>query len=349
MTNTDFQLKTVATVAILAYGTAKMLGPSLMTKVKRNLPDVTGKIFVITGTTSGTGFAAAQAVAEKGGEVVLLNRPSSRADAALEKLRGNVPDGKFVPISCDLQDFASVRNAAEEIKGKYDKLYCLSNNAGIMATPDKATKDGYDTQMQTNHLSHFLLTSKLFPLLVAGSKEFGDARIVNHSSMARQGPPDGLEEKYFGRNGGNLGGDEVKGMSGGPWERYGQSKLANSVFTQALHDKLQAKKKFKSIRAVAAHPGGAKTGLGTHLAGNNVVKKFFWTVVSTLFMQSAEDGSTGLLKGMMDPEAKSGKLYGPLGLAGAPISNPLKPHETDAAAKKMLWRMSEEATGKFEI
>ena len=142
----------------------------LYNKFTKTLPSLEGKTFVITGTTSGTGFVAARTVAEKGGEVVLLNRPSSRATDSLKKLQIAVPNGKFVSIECDLQDFDSVRSAVQEIKSKYTKIYCLANNAGIMATPDAATKDGYDTQMQTNHLSHFLLTAELYPLLEAAAK-----------------------------------------------------------------------------------------------------------------------------------------------------------------------------------
>ena len=159
--------------------------------VKEELPsDVSGKVFVITGTTSGTGFVAAKTAAQLGGEVVMLNRDSSRVADMLDKLKKEVPEGKFVAVECDLQDFSSVRKAIQEIKSKYSKIYCLANNAGIMATPDKATVDGYDTQMQTNHLSHFLITAELLPLLEAEANEAaGDARIVNHSSNARHLTP----------------------------------------------------------------------------------------------------------------------------------------------------------------
>ncbi len=155
---------------------------------------------MITGTTSGTGLVAARTVAELGGEAVLLNRSSKRVDAMLRSLKEAVPYGKFVAIECDLQNFETVRKAANEIKSRYDAIYCLANNAGIMATPDEATVDGYDTQMQTNHLSHFLLTAELFPLLEAEAEANSDARIVNHSSFGRlHTPNDRLEEKYFGK------------------------------------------------------------------------------------------------------------------------------------------------------
>jgi len=311
----------------------------VFTDFEKTVPSLAGKVFVITGTTSGTGFVAAQTAAKHGGEVVLLNRPSKRSEDSLEKLRAAVPGGKFVAIPCDLQDFASVRTACGEIKAKYDKVYCLANNAGIMAHDDIATKDKFDIQMQTNHLSHFLLTAELFPLLVNAEEEYGDARIVQHSSGARQGTRNGLEEKYFGPNGGNLGGNAVGMFSGPNFYRYCQSKLANSVFSHALHEKLQAKG--MKIRAVCAHPGGSKTSLFAHLDQ---------AAFSNFNLQSAEDGAVGLMKGMMDPNAGSGKLYGPNGFSGPVYDLPLRSYETDAASKKMLWEMSEEATGvKFDI
>lgn len=315
---------------------------------KAELPDVTDKTFVITGTTSGTGYIAAQTVAEKGGEVVMLNRKSSRATEALTKLKEAVPNGNFVSIECDLQDFSSVRRAAEEIKSKYKKIYCLANNAGIMATPDKATVDGYDTQMQTNHLSHFLLTAELFPLLEAEAKDNGDARIVNHSSGARH-MTQALEEKYFGKNGGNLGGDEMKVMAGPCFDRYAQTKLANSVFTYGLDERLQVCK--SHVRAVSCHPGGSDTNLGDHLNFGYFTNKLF-KFVAPMMMQTPEDGSMGLLLGMMHPDAESGVLYGPKnsGLSGKAVPNPPKPYETDSEAIAMLWKTSEEATGvKFDL
>jgi len=104
----------------------------LYNKMKQDIPSLEGKVFVITGTTSGTGLVAARTVAEKGAEVVLLNRKSKRSEASLEKLKAEVPSATFVPVECDLQDFDSVRSAIKQVKAKYDKIYCLSNNAGIM-------------------------------------------------------------------------------------------------------------------------------------------------------------------------------------------------------------------------
>jgi len=338
-------------------------------KFEKELPNVGGKVFVITGTTSGTGYIAAETVAKHGGEVLLLNRASPRSVASYEKLKKSVTNGIFVPIDCDLQDFQSVKEACAKIKSLgYTNIYCLSNNAGIMAVDDTITKaDGYEVQMQTNHLSHFLLTSELFPLLVEGSKKYGDARIVQHSSAARLATEHNrLEEKYFTKKtmNGQLGGNELTSfMKGGPWYRYHQTKLANSVFNHALHDKLQAStnKDVRNIIATCAHPGGSTTNLADHLnaQSNFLVRNILLPVFFCVFFQSAQDGSMGLLRGMMDAKAKiqSGILYGPKlklpnsqSMSGYAIPNPPTPCEIDAQSKEMLWNVSEKAIGqKFNI
>lgn len=327
-------------------------------KFDSTLPSVDGKVFAITGTTSGTGFVAAQTAAKHGGEVLLLNRPSERAVASLERLKAAIPDGKFVPIDCDLQDFDSVRKAVKEIKDKgYTSIYCLSNNAGIMAVPDELTKDGFDKQMQTNHLSHFLLTKELFPFIVSASKKYGDARIVQHSSGGRHMTADNqLHEKYLTKQekNGMLGGESSSFMSGGEWERYFQTKLANSVFSKALHDKLTSSSDtdVQNIMSLCAHPGGSKTNLGDHLQMGNPFTTLMGTAFIALFMQSAEDGAMGLIKAMMDSREnlQSGSLYGPKRMSGYPIINPPKTYEVDSKAKEMLWSASEKATGdQFNI
>lgn len=324
-------------------------------KFKEELPNVEGKVFLITGTTSGTGFVAAQTAAEKGGEVVCLNRKSQRAEDATKKLQEAVPNGKFVNIECDLQDFESVKKAAEQVKAKYKSIYCLACNAGIMMTPDKATKDGCDTQMQTNHLSHFILTAELFPLLEAeannnNNNSGGDARVVFHSSGARDMANKGLEKQYFEKKGGNLGGNGGSiFFGGGSMTRYAQTKLANSVMMYAMHEKLESKG--SKVRVIACHPGGSATNLGDNF---NLpwYEALLFKLLCKYMMQSPEDGTMGLLVGMMVPDAKSGLLYGPAknGMSGPAVPNPPKNYETDPAAMKMMWETSEETTGvKFDI
>jgi len=207
-----------------------------------------------------------------------------------------------------------------------------------MATPDKATVDGYDEQMQTNHLSHFLLTAQLYPLLEKYNGD--DARIVNHSSGGRHMTPNhGLERQYFEKNGGNLGGSDMsKGMGGAPpFLRYFQTKLANAVFTKALHQKLQAKD--SKVKAICADPGMSVTSLADHMGGGGNMKAWADKV------QTAEDGAMGIIKGMMDPAAESGVHYGPATTKGPAVVNEAKPYELDPEAMTMLWETSEVATG----
>ena len=157
-------------------------------KAVSQIPSLSGKTIAITGTTSGTGLVAAQNVAKKGAQVLLLNRKSDRSKKSYDLLKETCPEADFINIECDLQNFSSVKKATKIIIDKYKNgLDVLCNNAGVMALKDQATTDGFDVQMQTNHLSHFLLTKELMPLLKIAADNNGEARIINHSSIARFG------------------------------------------------------------------------------------------------------------------------------------------------------------------
>jgi len=273
--------------------------------LKNHSQDMTGKVVAITGTTSGTGYVCAREVAKKGATVILLNRSSERAENSLAQLNKEVPTGNFDSIVCDLQNFDSVRKAMETVKSKYEVIDVLVNNAGVMALKDQATSDGFDVQIQTNVLSHFLVTKELYPLMLKSKQ----ARIVNHSSMARLGPP--LEAKYFEANGGNLGGDgteeENMNFKGPRWLRYHQTKLANAAFTYGLKNQFE-KAGVSNVISLLAHPGLALTELQVTTAADGGMDG------NSDFMnqaQSAEDGATGIIRAAMDPEAKSGNFYGP--------------------------------------
>lgn len=306
--------------------------------------DMTNKVVAITGTTSGTGFICAREIAKKGATVILLNRRSERSENALVQLQESVPEGIFDMVDCDLQNLESVKNAVSSIKSKYEVIDVLVNNAGVMALKDQATVDGYDIQMQTNVISHFLITKELFPLL----KKSQEARIVNHSSMARLGGP--LMMEYFEKNGGDLGGDEpddeTAGFRGPRWERYHQTKLANAVFTYGLQKKLEAAK-ISNIIPLLAHPGLARTNLQVTTAedGGMDAKSEFMNQA-----QSAEDGATGIIRAAMDPDAKAGNFYGPMaGWTGYP--DLLIPEEllTDDSNININWQGCEKAVGVFDI
>lgn len=309
--------------------------------INNHSQDMTGKVVAITGTTSGTGYYCAREVAKLGAEVLLLNRSSERSSTSLENLKNEVPNGTFRAIECDLQDFESVRNAIAKITAEYDVIDVLCNNAGVMAMPDVATKDGYDVQMQTNCISHFLLTNGLFQLI----KKSSDGRIVNHSSMARLGPP--LEEQYFGKNGGNLGGDgteeENNSFKGPRWMRYHQTKLANCAFTYGLIEKMESKG-ITNIKSLVAHPGLAATQLQVTTAKAGGMQG------GTDFMQmaqTAEDGATGIIRCCVDPEAKSGDFYGPEQWMGFPDKITPEDYLSSSENIRINWDGCEAAVGEF--
>merc|ERR1712157_154476 len=167
-----------------------------------------------------------------------------------------------------------------------------------------------------------------------------------------------LREKYFTQKekNGMLGGDQETGfMKGPPWERYMQSKLANSVFCLALHEKLAAstQPQHKNILSLCAHPGSAKTNIMDHIKDEwSATKTFFMDIIEDLVLQTSEDGAMGLLKAMMDTKenVEGGALYGPRMMTGYPIAMPPKDHESDAESKTMLWKTSEAAIGaSFEL
>ncbi len=312
--------------------------------IRNHGQDMTNKIVAITGTTSGTGFVCAREIAKKGATVILLNRESSRSVISHQKLLASVPNGKFDPIVCDLQIFSSVENAVNQIKEKYDVLDVLVNNAGVMALRDRATSDGYDVQIQTNVLSHFKLTKDLFPLLRKSSQ----ARIVNHTSMARLGGP--LKREYFERKGGNLGGDgtEMENFQfrGPRWKRYHQTKLANANFTYGLKQKLEVEN-ITNVIPLLAHPGLARTQLQVTTASDGGMDG------NSDFMgqaQSPEDGATGIIRACMDPTAKPGDFYGPVsGWSGYPDLLPPEDLLLDESNIQINWEGCEKAVGKFEF
>lgn len=312
---------------------------------EKSLPKLAGMTVAITGTTSGTGYIAAVACAKKGAEVIVLNRESGRLAESLEKMRKEANGGKISSISCDLQNFASVRKAAAELKEKCGErgLDVFACNAGIMAFPNKATIDGFDVQMQTNQVSHFLLVKEVLPLLKTVAEQKGEARIVICSSRARLGEP--LEAKFFGPSGAPL-------ENTTPRQRYHHSKLANVLFAHALTTKLSAAGLSK-IKAVTAAPGVALTALVNNSESWEMpnVPRCLWGY----FLQSPEDGTMPLLTAMLMPGVRSadfvlpskgafcsGETRGPVRTIRAPLPAE-ETHCADPKAQEMLWAECERA------
>ena len=320
------------------------------------IPSLEGKTIAITGTTSGTGFIAAKTVAEKGAKTLLLNRKSDRSKESYDLLMDTCSGADFVNVECDLQSFSSVKKASGIINHLCeDGLDVLCNNAGVMALKDQPTMDGFDIQMQTNHLSHFLLTKELFLSLKKAEEKRSEARIVNHSSISRFGAKK-LEAKYFEKKGGRLGGNGsgvlnkiLLGMIliNARWYRYSQTKLANAAFTACLHEKLQAKN--SNIKALIAHPGLAITDLQSTTIKDGGMGSFM-TGKMMGGGQTMEDGAIGIIKCIANAEAMSGDFYGPgsgkMDMKGPVVKFDLEELYDNRETKDLLWNKSCEAIGQ---
>lgn len=298
------------------------------------MPDLAGKIIVVTGGNSGLGYESVKAFARKGAEVILACRSLEKGEEAKAEIRKEVTDGNIRVMLLDLGDLSSVRAFVDALKKEYKKLNVLLNNAGIMMTPYFKTKDGFEGQFGTNHLGHFALTALLIDLLL----KTPGSRIVNVSSGAHRNGVMDFENLQY---------ENGKGYSAG--KAYGRSKLSNLLFTYELQRKLESKG--KDTIAVAAHPGVAMTNLARHMQEKLIFKLllpfFRWMT------QSPAMGALPQIRASVDAEVKGGEYYGPDGKRewkGFPVvvqSNEAS-HSFEDAAK--LWEESEKLTGvKFEI
>ena len=336
--------------------------------------DMSGKVVAITGTSAGgLGCYAAEVAIKKGTKILLLlNRDSKTAKAGEEALlkikKDTGASTEIKTIICDLQDLEVVKKAGEEVNkiadsnGGLDVLIC---NSGIMATRDKRTKDGFEVQMQTNQLSHFLLSSIVWPSLVKASESRDEARLVTHSSGSRYTPAGSLKEKFFQKCEPNtLGGDDTWTVSelmfgyDGPWQRYHQTKLANSVFAMAAHRRCQ--EKGLKVKAMSAAPGLASSNLqAASTTGDGLMNGW---MAKTLMggSHSAADGSLDICMCAFSPEANSGDFYEPeKRFTGAPVKSiaggkavkeGTEKHTMDEDNISGVWKWSEEALGiKFDI
>jgi len=295
-----------------------------------DIPDLTGKVAVVTGANSGTGFEAARALAKKGATVVLTCRSLSKGKDALEAIQHESPGASVELMHLDLANLAVVRSFAEAFAAHYDRLDILCNNAGVMALPYRQTADGFEMQFGTNHLGHFALTGLLLPHLLKTPQ----ARVVTMSSdLHKQG------KIQF---------DDLQGeKSYKKWAAYSQSKLANLLFAYELQRKL--KLAGASVISMAAHPGYAATNLqlaGPTMAGSAL--QLWLMKLSNLAAQSAKMGALPMLYAATAPGVQGGSYFGPGGFAeirGHPVQTQsnARSHNREDAAR--LWLVSEELTG----
>lgn len=291
-----------------------------------------GKTFVITGTTSGTGFEAARILLSKGAKVVMLNRnPKKAADtiAILKEELGN--DIDVTNIKMDLAVLASVKKAAEDVLKTVPQIDALMCNAAIAQVPKQTlTIDGFESQLGVNHYGNFLLQGLLFPRIEASK-----GRIVTVGSM---GYNLGIKTIQF---------DDMN------WDKnyspngvYSQSKLAQIMSVYELQDRLK-KADRTDVKVYACHPGASRTSLIK--TSGSLMTRFIWQLMKwSPMVQSAERGAYPELMCATEPDLDQTAFYGPTGRnywTGPVGECKLEPHAKDKAVMKKLWEVSEEATG----
>lgn len=314
--------------------------------------DLTGRVYAITGASNGMGKHLAEKLAVRGASVLMVNRPSAHSTKAFEEVKKSAknPDAVHL-VDCDLCSFASVRKAAESLKSISPELDGLVCNAGLMAQADKRTEDGYDVQIQANHLSHFLLTSLLFDMLaVTGRKRGQPSRIVQHSSGARMGDPiasDCFEKEWkteVDEKGNEANPRKGDGSSMAKWRRYQQSKRLNLGYTYALADYIKKKGLESDVIATCAHPGATNSGLQSRTAAAGFMDNLI-NGIAACAGHSTADGCLGLALATLQPGAQSGAFYGPKGMVGKAELMPSELEQYDKDQLDLIWNGSISATG----
>lgn len=288
-----------------------------------DVPDLSGRTFLVTGANTGIGFEAAKVFAGRGARVLLGCRSQGRATAACTAIRSEIPGSSVNWLPLDLADLDSVRKAAEIAAGE-ERLDVLVNNAGVMHPPLGFTKDGFELQFGINHLGHFALTGLLLDKLSAGK----EPRVVTVASIAHKR--------------GDIDFDNLDGHAGYSRNRfYSQSKLANMLFFAELDRRLR--KAGSPIRSIGCHPGVAATELGRNHAIEKVVFPLLGTILNT-----AQQGAWPTMQAATDPGAEGGDYFGAQDLfemrgPSGPASRTARAQDTQLAAR--LWDVSVDMTG----
>jgi retinol dehydrogenase-14 len=284
------------------------------------IADLTGKTCVVTGANNGIGKVTAAALASMGARVVMVCRDPARGEAARAEIAERAGSDRVDLLIADMASQRQVRQAATDIRARYDRLDVLVNNAGAMNTARTLTEDGIETTWAVNHLAYFLLTNELLDLLKAS----GPARVVSVSSRAHVGA--------------RIDFDDVQGeRKFGGYRIYGQSKLANVLFTYELARRLEG----DGVTANCLHPGVVATGFGRNNK-NDLFGRAFGAVMTGIrpLLTSPERGAETSIHLAASPEVEgvSGKYF------SAKKAVRSSPETYDEATARRLWELSEAMT-----
>jgi NAD(P)-dependent dehydrogenase (short-subunit alcohol dehydrogenase family) len=294
-----------------------------------DIGDLSGKTAVVTGANSGLGLQTALALASHGAHVVMACRDQARGASALDQVRAAAPSGSAELATLDLADLRSVRAFGAAFADSHDALDILVNNAGVMAIPRRLTADGFEMQIGTNHLGHFALTGLLLVPLLARPA----ARVVTVTSNAAA-----LGRIHF---------DDLHGSRRySAWLAYGQSKLANQIFSLELDRRVKAAG--LGLVSVAAHPGYAATHITSGASAGSSLMQLLTQIGNVILAQSDADGALPSLYGATAPGVRGGEYFGPdqiFGMRGGPTAVVPVREATKLDIAHRLWTMSVELTG----
>jgi len=301
-----------------------------MSWATKDIPDLSGRIAVVTGANGGLGLETARALAGAGAHVVMAARDQAKAAEAEKRIREDHPAASLEVVPLDLGSLASAREAAERMLATHERIDILVNNAGVMAIPERRTVDGFEMQLGVNHLGHFALTAHLLPSLLRAEA----ARVVavtstaHHMGRALDPKNPHLEGSY------------------GPWKAYGQSKLANFHFAIGLQQRFEAAG--VCAASLVAHPGLSDTDLqatSVKETDGGLVQRFFHGLAGSTGMTAAQ-GALPQLRAATDPAARGGEFYAPRFVNnGPPVRRPILRRLGLASAIQRLWDVSERETG----
>jgi NAD(P)-dependent dehydrogenase (short-subunit alcohol dehydrogenase family) len=300
-----------------------------------DIPDLAGRVAVVTGANGGLGFETTRALAGHRAHVIMAVRSLGRATPARDQIRGQQPAASLELVECDTASLASVRTAAERILDRHRRLDILVNNAGVMAVPFGQSADGHELQLATNHLGHFALTALLAPALLRAEA----ARIVLITSTGRflGGPL-------------RAGDPPMTPRSYSSWAAYGRAKRAAAQFAVELNRRVVAAG--ATARSIAADPGFAHTDLQARSVreSRGLSHRLIEVAVSRMGSTPAQ-GALPQLRAATDPKAIGGALYAlRFVVRGAPVPTPYLIRGLDPAAAGDLWTESERLTGiRFDV
>ena len=293
----------------------------------RDIPDLSGKVAVVTGGNGGLGLETSRQLAAHGAQVVIGARNLDKAETARRSILATAPSASLEILPLDLGSLKSVAGFSAAVKSAHPRIDLLFNNAGVMAVKEGKTADGFETQFGTNVLGHYALTVQLLPALLAS----GAPRVVNTTSTARF-----QAGKY------DLSNSNMHGCYD-PWEAYGMSKRADLQLAFELNRRFRD----QGLTAYAADPGLSKTDLQqASVRANGGVMQRFWRIVTAITGQPAAMGALPQLRAATDPAAVGGTLYTPHWITfGAPVVRAVGANIDRPDQMAALWTLCANETG----